>query len=78
MKGANRMMGYVGGARGSDDDWYRTGDIAVLDDEGFLRITDRLSRFSKIGGEMVPHLKIEDAIHKTCGDEPCVVLGDSG
>lgn len=74
VKGANRMMGYVGGAP-HDDDWYRTGDIAVLDDEGFLRITDRLSRFSKIGGEMVPHLKIEDAIHKTCGDEPCVVLG---
>jgi acyl-[acyl-carrier-protein]-phospholipid O-acyltransferase/long-chain-fatty-acid--[acyl-carrier-protein] ligase len=74
VKGANRMLGYVGGAPNTDD-WYRTGDIAVLDDEGFLRITDRLSRFSKIGGEMVPHLKIEDAIHKACGDEPCVVVG---
>jgi acyl-[acyl-carrier-protein]-phospholipid O-acyltransferase / long-chain-fatty-acid--[acyl-carrier-protein] ligase len=74
VKGANRMLGYVGGAPHSDE-WYRTGDIAVLDDEGFLRITDRLSRFSKIGGEMVPHLKIEDAIRKACGDEPCVVVG---
>ena len=74
VKGANRMMGYVGGARDADE-WYRTGDIAVLDDEGFLRITDRLSRFSNIGGEMVPHLKIEDAIHKACGDDPCVVVG---
>jgi acyl-[acyl-carrier-protein]-phospholipid O-acyltransferase/long-chain-fatty-acid--[acyl-carrier-protein] ligase len=74
VKGANRMLGYVGGAPNTDD-WYRTGDIAVLDDEGFLRITDRLSRFSKIGGEMVPHLKIEDAIHKACGDEPCAVVG---
>jgi acyl-[acyl-carrier-protein]-phospholipid O-acyltransferase/long-chain-fatty-acid--[acyl-carrier-protein] ligase len=68
------MLGYVGGAP-CEDDWYRTGDIAVLDDEGFLRITDRLSRFSKIGGEMVPHLKIEDAIHKACGEDPCVVIG---
>jgi acyl-[acyl-carrier-protein]-phospholipid O-acyltransferase/long-chain-fatty-acid--[acyl-carrier-protein] ligase len=74
VKGANRMLGYLGGAPHSDD-WYRTGDIAVLDDEGFLRITDRLSRFSKIGGEMVPHLKIEEAIHKSCGDDPCVVVG---
>jgi acyl-[acyl-carrier-protein]-phospholipid O-acyltransferase/long-chain-fatty-acid--[acyl-carrier-protein] ligase len=74
VKGANRMMGYLGKAP-HEDDWYATGDIAVLDDEGFLRITDRLSRFSKIGGEMVPHLKIEDAIHGACGDEVCVVVG---
>jgi acyl-[acyl-carrier-protein]-phospholipid O-acyltransferase / long-chain-fatty-acid--[acyl-carrier-protein] ligase len=74
VKGASRMLGYVGGEAHSED-WYRTGDIAVLDDEGFLRITDRLSRFSKIGGEMVPHLKIEEAIHKSCGDDPCAVVG---
>jgi acyl-[acyl-carrier-protein]-phospholipid O-acyltransferase/long-chain-fatty-acid--[acyl-carrier-protein] ligase len=74
VKGANRMMGYVGAPR-HEDDWYTTGDIAVLDDEGFLRITDRLSRFSKIGGEMVPHLKIEDALHGALGDDPLVVVG---
>jgi acyl-[acyl-carrier-protein]-phospholipid O-acyltransferase/long-chain-fatty-acid--[acyl-carrier-protein] ligase len=74
VKGANRMLGYIGKSA-AEDDWYTTGDIAVLDDEGFLRITDRLSRFSKIGGEMVPHLKIEDAIHGACGDAPCAVVG---
>jgi acyl-[acyl-carrier-protein]-phospholipid O-acyltransferase/long-chain-fatty-acid--[acyl-carrier-protein] ligase len=74
VKGANRMLGYVG-KEAPEEDWYRTGDLAVVDDEGFLRITDRLSRFSKIGGEMVPHLKIEDAIHKVSGDEPCAVTG---
>jgi acyl-[acyl-carrier-protein]-phospholipid O-acyltransferase / long-chain-fatty-acid--[acyl-carrier-protein] ligase len=66
VKGANRMMGYLGQAQRTaevlHDGWYCTGDIATLDDDGFLRITDRLSRFSKIGGEMVPHLKIEAAI----------------
>jgi acyl-[acyl-carrier-protein]-phospholipid O-acyltransferase/long-chain-fatty-acid--[acyl-carrier-protein] ligase len=48
-------------------DWYVTGDIAAIDDEGFVRITDRLSRFSKIGGEMVPHIKIEDKLHELAG-----------
>ena len=34
-----------------------------VDEDGFLFITDRLSRFSKIGGEMVPHIKIEEAVN---------------
>ena len=50
------------------DGWYVTGDIAMIDEDGFIFITDRLSRFSKIGGEMVPHLKIEEAINLILGD----------
>jgi acyl-[acyl-carrier-protein]-phospholipid O-acyltransferase/long-chain-fatty-acid--[acyl-carrier-protein] ligase len=50
------------------DGWYFTGDIAMMDEDGFIFITDRLSRFSKIGGEMVPHLKIEEAINGVLGD----------
>jgi acyl-[acyl-carrier-protein]-phospholipid O-acyltransferase/long-chain-fatty-acid--[acyl-carrier-protein] ligase len=34
-----------------------------LDEDGFLQITDRLSRFSKIGGEMVPHVRVEEKLH---------------
>ena len=40
--------------------WYNTGDIAGVDEDGFLAIRDRLSRFSKSGGEMVPHVRVED------------------
>ena len=41
-----------------------TGDVARIDADGFIHITGRLSRFSKIGGEMVPHIRIEEAIRK--------------
>ncbi len=44
--------------------WYVTGDIAHIDSEGFIHITGRLSRFSKIGGEMVPHIRIEEELGK--------------
>jgi acyl-[acyl-carrier-protein]-phospholipid O-acyltransferase/long-chain-fatty-acid--[acyl-carrier-protein] ligase len=66
VNGPNRMMGYLGDpertAEALRDGWYVTGDIACIDDAGFVRITDRLSRFSKIAGEMVPHLKVEEQI----------------
>jgi acyl-[acyl-carrier-protein]-phospholipid O-acyltransferase/long-chain-fatty-acid--[acyl-carrier-protein] ligase len=79
VKGSNRMLGYLKQpertAEVFRDGWYITGDIALLDDEGFVKITDRLSRFSKIGGEMVPHLKVEEAILTALGDGHCAVTG---
>ena len=67
VKGPNIMQGYLGRedltAEVIDDGWYNTGDIAAINEDGFITITDRLSRFSKIGGEMVPHIKIEEVLH---------------
>ena len=67
VRGPNIMQGYLGKesltAEVLVDGWYNTGDIASVDEEGFITITDRLSRFSKIGGEMVPHIKIEELLH---------------
>lgn len=68
VNGPNVMQGYLGRpdltAEALRDGWYVTGDIATIDDDGFIRITGRESRFSKIGGEMVPHLKIEEHLQK--------------
>ena len=79
VKGPNKMLGYLNDpartAQVLHDDWYITGDMAKLNEEGFLAITDRLSRFSKVGGEMVPHLLVEDLISKCCSDAPCAVTG---
>jgi acyl-[acyl-carrier-protein]-phospholipid O-acyltransferase/long-chain-fatty-acid--[acyl-carrier-protein] ligase len=73
IKGPNVMMGYLGKpeltAQVLRDGWYATGDIAQLDEDGFITITDRLSRFSKIGGEMVPHIRVEEAIRSAMGTE---------
>jgi len=66
VRGPNVMRGYLNmpeeTAEVLRDGWYTTGDVALIDREGFIHITGRLSRFSKIGGEMVPHLRVEEEI----------------
>jgi 1-acyl-sn-glycerol-3-phosphate acyltransferase len=68
VTGPNVMQGYLHEPEKTSavmrDGWYVTGDIAKLDKHGFIEITGRLSRFSKIGGEMVPHLNIEEEIQR--------------
>lgn len=44
--------------------WYITGDVGKMDEDGFIFLTGRQSRISKIGGEMVPHILIEEEILK--------------
>ncbi|HTS18904.1 MAG TPA: acyl-[ACP]--phospholipid O-acyltransferase [Verrucomicrobiae bacterium] len=79
VRGPNVMKGYLGKpektAEVLRDGWYVTGDIAALDEDGFLTITDRLTRFSKIGGEMVPHIRVEDKLHELTGaTEQCFAV----
>jgi len=81
VRGPNVMKGYLGKpektAEVLRDGWYSTGDIAAQDEDGFLTITDRLSRFSKVGGEMVPHIKVEDKLQEIAGatEQKFVVTG---
>ena len=79
VNGPGRMLGYLGDevrtAQAIHAGYYVTGDLAYQDADGYLYIVDRLARFSKIAGEMVPHLKVEDALRDVVGDGRCVVTG---
>ncbi|MBR7103791.1 MAG: MFS transporter [Lentisphaeria bacterium] len=77
VKGSLVMRGYL-----NDEDltrevmageYYKTGDIARMDKSGYLHICGRLSRFSKIAGEMVPHEMVERIINEICACETRVV-----
>lgn len=74
IKGPNVMAGYLNQPEKTAsvirDGWYNTGDFGKVDEEGFLHITGRMSRFSKIGGEMVPHLKVEECLTGIIGRDP--------
>ena len=66
LRGVNIFEGYLHDPKRTAevlrDGWLKTGDIGRFDEDGFLYIEGRLSRFSKIGGEMVPHETIEQKI----------------
>ena len=71
LKGVNIFPGYLNQPKKSEevliDGWFRTGDVGRVDEDGFLYIEGRLSRFSKIAGEMVPHETVEASIAKVLG-----------
>lgn len=73
ISGPNVMKGYYKmpeqTAKVMRGEWYVTGDMGMLDAEGFIHITGRLSRFSKIGGEMVPHIHIEELLQRMLTDD---------
>ena len=79
VKGGNVMAGYLNQPELTKEvmheDWYITGDIGNIDEDGFIQLTGRQSRFSKIGGEMIPHIGVEEEIHNVLNahDQLCVV-----
>ena len=82
LRGANVFAGYLKDpektAAALKNGWFVTGDLGRFDDDGFLHIEGRLARFSKIGGEMVPHGTIEQRIIEAFDweqvDGPCAVV----
>jgi acyl-[acyl-carrier-protein]-phospholipid O-acyltransferase/long-chain-fatty-acid--[acyl-carrier-protein] ligase len=82
LRGANVFRGYLNDpdktAAAFREGWFVTGDLGRFDDDGFLFIEGRLSRFSKIAGEMVPHVTVEQKIVAAFGwtqdDGPTVIV----
>lgn len=74
VKGPSVMQGYVKNPQKTGevliDGWYNTGDIVKQDDNGFITITDRLTRFSKLAGEMISHSAVEEALQNAIGCSP--------
>lgn len=71
-RGPNVFEGYFGEPEltakvKTADGWFRTGDLGRVDEDGFLFIEGRVSRFSKIAGEMVPHEAVEAKIQEALG-----------
>jgi acyl-[acyl-carrier-protein]-phospholipid O-acyltransferase/long-chain-fatty-acid--[acyl-carrier-protein] ligase len=84
LRGANIFDGYYKETDQTTavlkEGWYKTGDMGRFDEDGFLFIEGRMSRFSKIAGEMVPHLTVEQKIvealdlHPAHGEGPAVAV----
>lgn len=70
-RGPNVFSGYINPGISSPftqvngKEWYKTGDLGFLDDDGYLTISGRMKRFIKIGGEMISLASIEDALNQT-------------
>jgi acyl-[acyl-carrier-protein]-phospholipid O-acyltransferase / long-chain-fatty-acid--[acyl-carrier-protein] ligase len=66
VRGPNIMRGYLNAEPNAkflaQDGWYDTGDIARVDEDGFLFILGRLKRFAKVSGEMVSLTAVEEAL----------------
>ena len=81
LRGPNIFEGYLNDpgrtAAVIEEGWFKTGDLGRFDEDGFLYIEGRLSRFSKIGGEMVPHETVETNIRealKIAPDDHCLAI----
>src|SRR5262249_4265829 len=71
VRGPNVMLGYLHQPEKTRcairDGWYVTGDVGLVEEDGFIRITGRISRFAKIGGEMVPLERLDEEMHDILG-----------
>ena len=78
VRSESAMAGYLPDSETSaafTDGWYRTGDIGYLDDDGWLRITDRLKEMVKVRGFQVAPAEIEAVLHGHPAVRDCAVFG---
>lgn len=73
VKGEGVMSGYLNDVAESHlrlkSGWYDTGDLGVLDEDGYLWHKGRLKRFVKIGGEMISLVNVEETLKAVIGED---------
>ncbi|MFD6399129.1 class I adenylate-forming enzyme family protein [Nocardia sp. NPDC060249] len=77
-RSASSMAGYLpddATAAAYADGWYRTGDVGYLDDDGWLRLTDRLKEMIKVRGFQVAPAEVEAVLHGHPAVADCAVFG---
>ena len=80
VRGPNIMKGYLNNPEGTkeafwENGWLRTGDVGLIDDEGYLYIVDRLKDMIITGGENVYSLEVEEALYTLPNIQECAVIG---
>lgn len=80
VRGPNIMKGYLANPEATreafwENGWFRTGDVGLLDEDGYLYIVDRLKDMIISGGENVYSLEVEDVLYKHPDVQECVIIG---
>ena len=80
VRGPNIMKGYYNNPEGTreafwDNGWFRSGDVGMLDEGGYLYIVDRLKDMIITGGENVYSLEVEDVLYTHPDVQECIVIG---
>jgi long-chain acyl-CoA synthetase len=81
-RGPNVMLGYYKNETATadvlQDGWYHTGDVGTIDQDGFLRITDRKKElFKTSGGKFVAPSRVESAVKRSVYINQVMLVGDS-
>jgi acyl-CoA synthetase (AMP-forming)/AMP-acid ligase II len=78
VRGPLMCEGYYGKPRSAlyrPDGWYRTGDVCVIDPEGYLFLRGRIGDMIKTSGVNVAPREVEAVLNSLTGDRPCIILG---
>ncbi len=80
IRGRNVMTGYLDNPQDTEaafwpDDWFRSGDIGLLDEDGYLFIVDRLKDMVISGGENVYPREVEEVLYGHRDIQECAVIG---
>jgi long-chain acyl-CoA synthetase len=80
IRGRNIMKGYLNNPEGTKEafwegEWFRSGDVGLFDDDGYLYIVDRIKDMIITGGENVYSREVEEVLYTRPEVQECAVIG---